>query len=149
MCVCVCVCTRSVSQLCPTLCNPMNCLLGSSVHGTFQARILEWVAISFSRASSQSRDQIHFSCTSCNWQVDSLPLHHLGSPSFKIIFGKYSIFKVQGKNIFKKQHCALGIYFLRWTMSTVTLNIRFQQEWQNKNQALSAGKFHSPVNNFS
>ena len=147
--MCVCVCTRSVSQLCPTLCNPMNCLLGSSVHGTFQARILEWVTISFSRASSQSRDQIHFSCTSCNWQVDSLPLHHLGSPSFKIIFGKYSIFKVQGKNIFKKQHCALGIYFLRWTMSTVTLNIRFQQEWQNKNQALSAGKFHSPVNNFS
>ena len=38
-----------VTQLCPALCNPMDCsLLGSSVHGIFQARVLEWVAISFS-----------------------------------------------------------------------------------------------------
>ena len=90
-----------VIQLRPTLCDPMYCgLPDSSVHGILQARILGWVAISFSRASSQSRDQIPFSCTSCNWQVGSLPLHHLGSLSFKIIFGKYSIFKVQGKNSF-------------------------------------------------
>ena len=42
-----------VSQSCPTLCNPMDCsLLGSSIHGTFQARILEWVAISFSNRST-------------------------------------------------------------------------------------------------
>ena len=47
-----------VTQLCPTLCDPMDCSLpGSSVHGIFQARILEWVAISFSRGSSQPRDQ--------------------------------------------------------------------------------------------
>ena len=40
-------------QSCPTLCNPMNCSLpGSSVHGIFLARILERVAISFSRGSS-------------------------------------------------------------------------------------------------
>ena len=39
-----------VSQSCPTLCNPMDCSLpGFSVRGIFQARILEWVAISFSR----------------------------------------------------------------------------------------------------
>ena len=39
-----------VAQLCPTLCSPMDCSLsGSCVHGIFQARILEWVAISFSR----------------------------------------------------------------------------------------------------
>ena len=45
------------AQLCPTLCNLMDCSLpGSSVHGIFQARILEWVAISFSRRSSQPRD---------------------------------------------------------------------------------------------
>ena len=38
-----------VIQLCPTLCNPMHCSLpGSSVHGIFQARVLEWVAIAFS-----------------------------------------------------------------------------------------------------
>ena len=39
-----------VTQLCPTLCNPMNCSpLGSSVHRILQARILEWVAIPFFR----------------------------------------------------------------------------------------------------
>ena len=39
-----------VAQSCPTLCEPMDCSLpGSSVHGIFQARILEWIAISFSR----------------------------------------------------------------------------------------------------
>ena len=48
---------REVAQSCPTLCDPMDCSLpGSSVHGSFQARILEWVAISFSRRSSQPRD---------------------------------------------------------------------------------------------
>ena len=46
-----------VAQLCLILCDPMNCsLLGSSVHGIFQARVLEWVAISFCRASSWPRD---------------------------------------------------------------------------------------------
>ena len=39
--------------------------LGSSVHGISQARVLEWVAISFSRESSRSRDQTHISCSSC------------------------------------------------------------------------------------
>ena len=39
------------------LCDPMDCSLpGSSIHGIFQARVLEWVAISFSRRSSQSKD---------------------------------------------------------------------------------------------
>ena len=47
-----------VTQLCPTLCDPMDCSPpGSSVHGIFQARILEWVAISYSRGYSQPRDQ--------------------------------------------------------------------------------------------
>ena len=46
-----------VTWSCPTLCDPMDCNLpGSFVHGIFQARVLEWVAISFSRGSSQSRD---------------------------------------------------------------------------------------------
>ena len=39
-----------VAQSCPTLCDPLDCSLpGSSVHGIFQARVLEWVAISFSK----------------------------------------------------------------------------------------------------
>ena len=42
-----------VTQLCPTLCEPVDCSPpGSSVHGILQARILEWVTISFSRGSS-------------------------------------------------------------------------------------------------
>ena len=48
-----------VAQSCPTLCDPMDCSLpGSSIHGIFQARVLEWVATSFSRESSQLRDRI-------------------------------------------------------------------------------------------
>ena len=46
-----------VAQSCLTLCNPMDCsLLGFSVHEIFQARVREWVAISFSRGSFQPRD---------------------------------------------------------------------------------------------
>ena len=53
-----------VAQWCPTLCNPMDySLLGSSVHGIFQARVLEWVAISFSRGSSWPRDRTQVSHT--------------------------------------------------------------------------------------
>ena len=49
VCVCVCVCVCSVAQSCLTLCNPMDgSPPGSSVNGTLQARILEWVAISYS-----------------------------------------------------------------------------------------------------
>ena len=44
-------------------CNPMDCSpLGSSVHGIFQARILEWIAISFSRGSSRPRNPTRVSC---------------------------------------------------------------------------------------
>ena len=47
----------------PTLCDPMGCRLpGSSIHGISRARMLEWVAISFSRGSSQPRDWTLASC---------------------------------------------------------------------------------------
>ena len=47
-----------VAQSCPTLCDPMDCSLpGSSLHGILQARVLEWVDISFSRGSSRFKDQ--------------------------------------------------------------------------------------------
>ena len=52
-----------VTQSCPTLCDPMHCNPpGSYVHGILQARILEWVAIPFSRGSSHMRDQTQVSC---------------------------------------------------------------------------------------
>ena len=56
-------CYCLIINLCPTLCNPMNCRPpGSSVHRILPARILEWVAISFSRGSSQPRDRTDVSC---------------------------------------------------------------------------------------
>ena len=66
-----------VTQLCPTLCDALNCSPpGSSVHGILQARILEWVAIPFSRGSSWPRDQTWVPCTAgrfftiwATWQV--------------------------------------------------------------------------------
>ena len=62
-CACVCSCFSHV-QL--TLCNLMDYSpWGSSIHGILQARILEWVAIPFSRGSSQPRDQTHISYISC------------------------------------------------------------------------------------
>ena len=52
-----------VTQSCPTLCGPMDCSLpDSSIHGFFWARILEWVAISFSRRSSRLRHWTQISC---------------------------------------------------------------------------------------
>ena len=51
-----------VAQLCPSLCDPIDCSLpGSSVHGIFQAIVLEWIAISFSRGSSQPRNRTQVS----------------------------------------------------------------------------------------
>ena len=47
-----------VTQLCPTLCNPMD----YRVYGILQARILEWVAFPFSRESSQPGDRTEVSC---------------------------------------------------------------------------------------
>ena len=62
----VCVCVGGGAQSCPALCNPMNCSLsGSSVHGIFQAGILEWVAMPSSRRSSRPRDRSGVSCVSC------------------------------------------------------------------------------------
>ena len=52
-----------VTQSCLTLSDPMDCSLPDfSVHGIFQARVLEWVAISFSRGSSQPKDRTRVSC---------------------------------------------------------------------------------------
>ena len=58
-----CMILSEVAQSCPTLCDSMDCSLpGFSVHGIFQARVLEWVAISFSRGSSQPRNRTRVSC---------------------------------------------------------------------------------------
>ena len=63
-----CLHASSVAESCWTLCDPMDC-------GIFQARVLEWVAISYSRESN-----LLVLCF-LHWQVGSLPLCHLGSPT--------------------------------------------------------------------
>ena len=74
--VLLCVCVL-VAQSCPTLCDPTDCGPPvSSVHGILQARILEWIAITFSGGSSQHRDQIQ----SPTLQADSLPSKPPGKP---------------------------------------------------------------------
>ena len=61
----------SVPQLCPILCGPMDCSpLGSSVHRIFQARILEWVAVSYSGGSYRLRDG------TCISYIDNWILYH-------------------------------------------------------------------------
>ena len=71
MCVCIYICVYTYMhacmcvQSCSTLCNPMDCNQPTStVHGISQSRILEWVAISYSRGSSQLRDGTHLSSSS-------------------------------------------------------------------------------------
>ena len=72
----------SLDQSCPTLGNPMDCsLVGSSVHGIFQARILEWVAISFSSKmySVQFSSVAQLCLTLCdpmNRSTPGLPVYH-------------------------------------------------------------------------
>ena len=66
-----------VTQSCPTLCDPMDCSPpGPSFHGILQDRILEWVAMPFSRGSSQPRD---WTCSKL--QADSLPSELPGKPN--------------------------------------------------------------------
>ena len=70
MCIHICCCLVSQSS-CPTLLWPIYCSLpGSSVHGTFQVRVLEWVAMSSSRGSSQPRDQTWVSCIAVRFFID-------------------------------------------------------------------------------
>ena len=83
--VCMCVCAQSL-QLCPTICNPIDCSLhGSSVHVILQVRIPEWVAISSSkRIFLIQRLNQHLWCL-LHWQADYSPLSHLGCPYFNYI----------------------------------------------------------------
>ena len=80
VCACVCVCPVMSDSLRPwTVCSPPS----SSVHGIFQARILEWVTISSSRGSSWPRDQTCFSYISCIGRWILHPLRNTRSQLFQ------------------------------------------------------------------
>ena len=69
--------TAHVFSCSVALCGPIDCSLpSSSVHGIFQARLLKWVAISFSRGIFRTQG---WNPCLLHWQVDSLPLRHQGS----------------------------------------------------------------------
>ena len=73
------------TQSCSTLCQSMNCSPpGSSDHGILQAKILQWAAISYSRGSSQPRDQTCVSCISCigRWILYSWHNQGMGNSFF-------------------------------------------------------------------
>ena len=78
-CVCVLLSCVSCSVVSDSLWHPMDCSpLGFSVHGILQTRILEWVAIPFSRGSSQPRDRTQASCIAGRFFYQ---LSYQGSPS--------------------------------------------------------------------
>ena len=78
----------SVAKSCPTLCKPMDCSPpGSSGHGISQARILQWVAISFFTGSSQSRDRTLISC------IGRRILYHWATWEVHKILGNHKWFK--------------------------------------------------------
>ena len=87
-----------VTKSCMTLCDPMDYSLpGSSVHEILQARILKWVAISFSRWSAQPRNRTRVSCIAggffANWAMRKLEL-----------WGVIHFISLSSKKIFRKGH---------------------------------------------
>ena len=100
VCVCVCVCVCTLTQSCPTLCSPVDCSLpDSSVHGIFQARILEWVAISSSRVIFLTQGSKLSLSYLLHCQVGSLPLVPPGKPVHVFVYVNiytFFIFPIKG-----------------------------------------------------
>ena len=96
-----------VTQPCLTLHDPMDCSLpGSSVHGIFQARILEQVAISFSRRSSQPRDRTQISRI-----VGTLPSEPLGTLPREDLKKKKN---PSNKNVHTQKSCLIALRGTGW-----------------------------------
>ena len=123
----------SVTQLCPALCNPMDCSSpGSSVHGIFQARILEQVAISSSRGSSWPRDWTWVSCIS--FIGKHIPYHcATWEAQHLVLSGNTSSFAIRNDSA----HGILKLYFFScstfcfpcsWQLPHIFIYLFFQHE---------------------
>ena len=112
-----------LTQLCPNLCNPMD----YTVHGILLARILEWVAVPFSRGSSQPRSPI--------LQVDSLPAEPLGK-SKNTGVGSLShlqqISPTQELN-WGLLHCGWILYQLSYQGSHLIASLDIKEDTKNEN----------------
>ena len=101
-------------QLCSVLCDSMDCSPPtSSIHGMFQARILEWVTFSSSRGSSRPMDPIHVSCISC---MSRQILYHWATWETCLVGAVFSFARLQSSgalwhNKVNIQNCTLKI---RW-----------------------------------
>ena len=115
------------AQSCLTFCNPMDySLLGSSVPGILQLRILEWVVMPSLRGSSQPRDQTHTSCL-LHWQADSLPTAPPGkTPSYKVLVTNQDLGHLRCSFSLMRQLSGLGENRL-W-MGRFVLGVRQQGE---------------------
>ena len=110
----------------PTLCNPMDCSLpDSSVHGILQARILEWVAISFCRRSSQPRDQTHVPCI-CRWIFF---FFFTAAPLGKTLSQKWPYFLKICLNQVRPTHCYLLIYIYIYIYTLSLLSSLFSSQF--------------------
>ena len=129
-------------------CDPMDCSLpGSSVHGILQARILEWVAISFSRGSSQPWNRTHVSCIAGRFFTDWARREAL----FELLpiekFSTINIMENTSRVIISPSSCILN---LGWSLASVNIWFLLPAEWgcmqemfQVKN-GLFIGKDHTP-----
>ena len=135
----------SLAQSCPTLCNLKDCNPpGSSVNEIFQARILDCVAISYSRGSSQPRDQTHVSCVFC---IGSRILYqsHLGSPIINNnVLHIWKLLKRWSQNFLRK-FCN----YVWWWMFTRLLVMIITQNIQISNCYIIHLKFMLYVNYIS
>ena len=110
------------AQLCPTLHNPMDCSPpGPSVHGILQAKVVEWVAILFTRGSSQPRDRTQVSCIA----GDSLPSEPLLFETLQSLFYFSSDDAWSKITVCVFNHClshpGSKIYLFQLHMKTATL----------------------------
>ena len=87
-------------------CNPMNCSpSGSSVHGIFQAKILEWVAIAFSRGSSWPRDWTQVSCMQADSLLSELPMNSHVTNTHNKLSWKDIFFKIKSSMLLSHFSC--------------------------------------------
>ena len=125
----------SVSQSCPTLCDPMDCSLQvSSVHGVLQARIPEWVAISFSRGSSWPRDQTWIGHIACRFFTVWATREALQRRRRLKITGNF-IFSLQSFKsysvIMKSNGCLCFLDFFFYSQLTNSVVIISGEQWRD------------------
>ena len=138
-----------LAQLCLTVCNPLPCSLPDlSIHGIFQARILEQVAISFSGGSPQPRDQTCVSCISClgqwiRYHFGNLAELILDTQSYE---GPLSISEVSfcinkdrdkhwSESLISKEKCTEGSKLASWegtSFTTAYSTLKFYHKWLNQ-----------------